>query len=95
MIALRTNDDIHRSLAPEDFLPFGLRDAARDNDFGLPPARGARGLNSAQLPQLRKHFFGGTLADMASVQNNNISFFQPIGLGIAFRARTSVILCVS
>ena len=67
VVALRSNDDIHRFLAPENFLSFGLRDAARDNDFGLPPGRGARGLKRAEFAQFGKNLLGGALADMAGV----------------------------
>jgi hypothetical protein len=67
---LRPNDDIHRFLAPENFLPFGLRDAARDNDFGLPPGRGARGLKIAQLAQFGKNLLGGALPYVAGIQDD-------------------------
>jgi hypothetical protein len=43
-------------LAPENFLPFGLRDAARDNDFGLPPAEARAALRSRSLPSSEKTF---------------------------------------
>ena len=85
MIALRPDDDIHGLLAAENFRPFGLRDAASDDDRGLLPGLGARRLEHAQLAEFGKNLLGGAFPDVARVQDHEIGVFHDRGLGIAFR----------
>ncbi len=85
VIALRSDDDIHRLLPPENLRPLGLRDAARDDDLGLLPSLGTRRLERAQLAQFGEHLLAGALPYVAGIQHHKIGFFQMRGRGIALR----------
>src|SRR5450631_3745961 len=85
MIALRSDDNIHRLLTPENLRSLGLRDAARDDDLGLLPSLGTRRLERAQLAQFGENLLAGALSYVAGVQDRNVGFFQKRGLGVALR----------
>ena len=50
MIVLRPDDEIDRGLAAQDLAPFGLGDAAGDDERRLPPAAARSSFNSRILP---------------------------------------------
>ena len=77
MIALRTDDDIDRRLAAQDFPSLGLGDAARDDQHRPPAFPRAFFLQLAQLAQLGKNFLRGAFADVAGVENDEVGILDP------------------
>ena len=72
MIALRADHDVDHRRAAHDLPTLGLRHAARDRD--LHRAALARGfvLGDAQPAELGIDLFGGLLADMAGVEDDEV-----------------------
>ena len=78
MIVLRADHEIDRAGAADDFLAFGLRDAAGDRDHHA--AAVARGglLDLAQPADLRIDLLGGLFADVTGVEDDEVGL---IGIG--------------
>ena len=83
MIALRTDDDIDRRLAAQDFPSLGLGDAASDDQRRPPAFPRAFFLQLAQLAELGKNFLRGAFADVAGVENDEIGVLDADGLAIS------------
>ena len=87
MIALRTDHNIDRGLAAQDFRPLGLGDATRDDQRRLPPRPAALLLELAQLAELGIDFLRRPFADMAGVEDDEIGVLDRMGLAVAFAGR--------
>ena len=83
MIALRTDHDVDRRLAAQDFRALGLGDAAGDDEHRLPPCPAALVLQLAQLAELGIDLLRGPFADMAGVEHDEIGVFDAASLAIA------------
>ena len=87
MIALRTDHDIDRRLAAQDFRPLGLGDAAGDDQRRPPPRPAALVLELAQLAELGIDFLRRPFADMAGVENDEIGVLDRMSLAVALPGR--------
>ncbi len=70
VIALRTYDEINRRCAADDFLAFGLRDAAGDSDHDAPASRRRRVLDPADAAELGIDFLRRFFADVTGVEDD-------------------------
>ncbi len=87
VIVLRPDDEIDGGLPAQDFPALGLRDAAGDDQRRLAPLRGAFCLEFADLAEFGIDLFGGALADVAGVEDDEIGVLDRLRLGKALLAR--------
>ena len=85
VIALRPDDEIDRRRAADDFLAFGLRDAAGDRDHDAPAGGGRRVLQAADAAELGIDFLGRLFPDVTGVEDDQIGVVGARGLDIALR----------
>ena len=83
MIALRTDHDIDRRLAAQDFRPLGLGDATGDDQRRPPPRPAAFVLEFAQLAELGIDLLRRPFADMAGVEDDEIGVLDRVSLAVA------------
>ncbi len=87
MIALRADHDVDHRRAAHDLLALGLRHAARDRDLHrAAPARGLV-LGDAQAAELGIDLFGGLLADVAGVEDDEVGILRAGRLHESFRSQ--------
>ena len=72
VIGLRTDDHAHRWRPRHDFRAFGLRHAPRHRD------QRRRAIVAPQPADIRIDLFGGTFADMARVEHDQIGIFARV-----------------
>ncbi|GAC1335448.1 MAG: hypothetical protein NVSMB26_20040 [Beijerinckiaceae bacterium] len=87
MIALRAYDHIDSALAPHDFGALRLGDAAGNADQYVLAGGAPLLFKEAQLAELGEDFLRGALADVAGVEQDEISVFRGIGADIAFHGQ--------
>src|SRR5262249_18581749 len=80
MVALRAHDEIDHRRAADDFLTFGLGDAARNgNGQAASVARGS-GFKRAHAAELGIDLVGGFLADVTGIEDDEIGILDVGGL---------------
>jgi hypothetical protein len=87
VIGLRADDEIDRRLAALISAPFGLGDAAGDDERGLAPVSLALGFEVTQLAELRIDLLRRALADVAGVQQDEVGIVGRRSLDIALLAQ--------
>ena len=88
MIVLRTDDDVDCGRAADDFFALGLRNAAGHRDQDAPVVGRGVFFQPAHAAEFGIDLFGGLLADVAGVENDEIGVFRRRGLDIAFRRQS-------
>ena len=91
VIALRADHEIDRRRAAQDFLAFGLGDAAGDRDRQAASARRGVILQYAHAAELGIDLLGRLLADMAGIEDDQIGIVRHRGLGKTLGASISAI----
>ena len=87
VIGLGTDDDIDGRLTPHDLLALGLGDAAGDGDGQVPAGLAPDIAHLAQLAELGIDLLGRLLADVASVQDDEVGGLHVVGDAITQRAQ--------
>ena len=88
VIALRTHDEVNNRCAADDFLTFGLRDAAGHRDHHAPAGGGRGVLHAADAAKLGIDLLRRLFADVAGVEDDQIGVIGACGLDIAFRRQS-------
>jgi hypothetical protein len=87
MITLRTDHDIDRRLAAQDFRSLGLRYATGDDQRRPPPPPAALVFEFAQLAELGIDLLRRPFADMAGVEDDEIGVLDRMSLAVALFGR--------
>ena len=85
VIILRSDDEVDGRRAADDFLAFGLRDAAGHRDQNMAALAGGGLLQAAHPAKLGIDLLRRLLTDVAGVENDEIGVLSRRGLDIAFR----------
>ena len=83
VIVLRADHEIDGRCAPDDFLAFGLRDAAGHGDANIAALGLGRLFQAAHAAELGIDLFRRLLADVAGVEDDEVGIVGAAGLDIA------------
>src|SRR5258706_1366227 len=81
VITLKPDDDVHRRGAAGYLLTFSLGDTSCNGYHGILAKPPARLSHLPDAPEFGIHLFRSLLADMASVENDEIGIAHGIGFG--------------
>ena len=84
VIVLRPDHHVDGGRPTQDLLALRLRDAAGDDDLRLPAMGLAFLLQLAHATELGINLFGGLLADMAGVEDDEVRLLHRLGFAVAF-----------
>src|SRR5258706_15170051 len=81
MVVWRAHNEIDRRCAPDDLLPLGLSDAARNGDRQSASRERRSGFKRPDAAEFGIHFLYRLLANMAGVEDDEVGVPGVVGLG--------------